>query len=78
MNPPVLALAGYLGVAFASLTTVPVAEVAAEILGAVDPDVIVIVVIASGVGRFRPGCVWVNQNKKSIAFARVRRGYWLE
>ena len=29
MNPPVLALAGYLGVVFTSDTTVPVAEVAA-------------------------------------------------
>jgi hypothetical protein len=47
----VLALEGNLGVAFSSHTRSPGAT--GELLGAVDPDVIVIVIMASGAGLFR-------------------------
>ena len=52
-DPPVLALAGNIGVAFSSHMIARSPGETGESLGAIDLDVTVIVVIASGVGLFR-------------------------
>lgn len=52
-DPPVLALAGNIGVAFAGHMIARSPGATGESLGAINLDVTVIVVIASGVGLFR-------------------------
>ena len=69
-----LALAGYLGVVFAGSRGG--CWVIYQLPGAVDLSVVVIVVIATGVGRF--GLRMGESKKKSAEVAEVRCDYWLE
>ena len=70
-----LAPAGNLGVAFASHTVVPSPGATGELLGAVDLDATVIVVMASVVGLFR---LRMGVSKTKCCIYRVAFDYQIE